>query len=412
MSRRSLSTHAVALSGASATGQFVMLVVFAMLGREVGPARLGVVSAAMAVAVVLSGLIDFGANALWTRDLSSGRLSGAEYAVRSFTKIAVGILASLVLTVVALLILPLRGYWGVGAILTSWVIAQTIQVALRAELKNVALAAALVLERLVLLAAYVGLARLLAPDTAFYLAYLTGAVAGAAYAWRATSPKYRVRPAHLRLRDAWRDAKYFGASAWLVTLQSMDVPIAAAAGGTTVAGIYGAVNRWTQPIALATNTFSALLIPVAARASSAREAWLRIRPAMWLPAASMVLSLAMAVLADRLVTFVMGEAFQGSVVVLQVLAVATGIVALNQPLAGVLQARGRDRYVAGALAVAVLTQLALLLPLVLLIGATGLALANLIAQVLLLGALGSPIVTRRHLWRTRQKPPSDDSLPR
>ncbi|HHV22387.1 MAG TPA: hypothetical protein GXZ30_12780 [Propionibacterium sp.] len=384
MSNR-LSLHAILVSGASAGGQLVMLVVFAALGREIGPTRLGVVTISMALAMVLSGLVDFGANNLWVRDLASGALPKSDYSRRATTKVLVGIGLGALISFVCLAVPPARPFGGIGVILSSWILTQTLHVALRADSRNTSLAVSLVSERAVLLVLYLGAALLgVHPEIAFFLSYALGALVGAGVAFALMDPAARPFRGLTRLPDAWRGAQYFGLGAIMINLSSLDSAIAGAVAGNTVVGYYGAVNRWTQPIMLASNTFTTLLVPVAAREPTMRDVWGRIRSTMWLPAGGAALCVLMGVFAEPLVLLIMGEQYAPSVPVLQILAVAVAIININQPLAGLLQARGHDRRVALLLAVAVLVRLGVLVPLVLIFGAMGIALAFVMGEAILL----------------------------
>lgn len=389
MNGRRLSLHAILVSGASAGGQLVMLLVFAAMGREIGPADLGVVGVAMSVAMVISGLVDFGANGLWVRDLSSRAMSELEYARRSATKILVGLAIGAVMVGVCLLVPSLREYWGAGATLFSWILTQTLHVALRAESKNVALSVSLLAERAGLLGGYFALVWLtpLRPETAFFFAYVLGAAVGAAVALLLMDANKRPRQRPASLRSAWRGARYFGIGSILINLSTLDTTIAAAVGGKLVAGLYTGVNRWTQPIMLASNTFTTLLVPVAARARDMNDVWQRIRSTLWLPAGGAALCLLMALVAEPLVLWIMGPAFADSVPVLRWLAAAVAVVSINQPLAGLLQARGHERRVAAVLMVSVPVRLLLLVPLVHLLGAPGVGLAFFVAELVLLAGL-------------------------
>lgn len=387
MRSANLSAHALLFASAAATGQVIMLIVLAAMGREIGPARLGVVAVTLAVAAAGAGVIDFGANSYWLRELAAGRLPGPEFGRRSGGKVAVSVVAAAALVLGALLSgPPLRAYWGVGLVLLAVVIVQTLQVAVKATERNAVFAAAVLLDRVVLglswLALRFGLR--LDPETAFYLAYLVGAAVDGWLCWRAVPGDMRPTLRGASLGTTWSGTRAFGVSTLLTTGQQLDTVIAGVVGGQVVAGTYGAVNRWTQPVALATNAFSTLLAAVAAKARDASDLMHRIRSSLWLIAVSVVGALGMAVLAEPLVLLVMGEAFAESALALRILGVGAAVNALTTPLLVVLQARGRERLVAGALAAAVSLQLALVAPLAVLDGARGVALAYLAAQTVLL----------------------------
>jgi O-antigen/teichoic acid export membrane protein len=397
MTGRRLSTQALIVAGCSAVGQLAMVGVLSHLGRGVGPDRLGVVASSIALAVVLAGLIDFGANTLWIRELASGRLSGTEFGARSAAKLLIGGGLAVVVGVLCLAF-GLGEYSGCALALASVVLSQTLQVALRAEGKNFRLAVAMVVDRGVLAGTYFLLRTTqLQPEAAFFTAYLCGAAADAAYVWSSIEHEHRPLWRAPAILSAWRGSRYFGVWTILNNLQSLDIVAAAAVGGAGVAGTYGAVNKWSQPISLATNAFSTLLLPVIASAQGIEGIWQRIRGSIWLPLVSVATAGAMAALAKPVVLLLMGSQFTDSVPVLQVLCLATALSSLSQPLVVILQGRNRDRLVARGMAAAVALQFAVLVPLVRTHGALGLSLAGLIAQSFLLVILATitVVVARR-----------------
>lgn len=383
--RSRLSLHALLVSSAAAGGQLIMLVVFAALGREAGPGRLGIVTISMTLAIVISGLVDFGANGLWVRDLASGALEPEDYARRATTKVLVGVVLAGVIISLCLVIPALRPFWGTGVVMVSWILAQTMHVALRADMKNSWLAVSMLSERLVLLALYLVLAAAgVNREFAFFSGYLTGAAVGAWVAFATMDPAKRPFRTPTPIGEAWRGARYFGLGSIMVNLSSADAAIAGAVAGSVTVGYYGAVSRWTQPIMLASNTFTTLLIPIAAREGTIRDVFARVRSALWLPAAGVVLCLVMAVAAEPLVLFIMGPQYAPSAPVLQILALAVALINVNQPAVAVLQARGHDRRVAFLLTMAVTVRLLVLVPLVWAFGAIGIALAFVFGETILL----------------------------
>ncbi len=364
-----------------------MVAVLAILGREVGPARLGVVAVALALGAVLAGVLDFGANSYWLRELAAGRLTGSQFRRRSGTKLALGLVVSTVLVAGAVVVGPAtRPYWGAGVVLLSVLWTQTLQVAVKAREHNTLLAAAVFAERLALGAAFFLMRAVLVPETAFYLSYLIGGLVSVVLCWRAVPRGVRPTLRGPDLRTAWSGTHSFGAATLLTTGQALDTVVAAAVGGPAVAGTYGAVNRWTQPIALATNSFSVLLAAVVAKAQGTADAWDRVRHSLWLPGLSVLAALAMALLAEPRVRAGMGGEVAASAPGQPVLCAGAALNPASAPLLVGLQARGREKLVATALAVAVSLQLLAVAPLVAAYGAMGIAVAALLAQVVVLGA--------------------------
>ncbi len=382
---RSLPIQSVLLAASTAGGQILMVFVLSSVGRQVGPASLGVVAVAMGAATVLAGLVDFGANSYWLRELSAHRLPAYDFRRRSGTKLIVGLSLAFAIAL-GLRMVGHTALSGGGFVFGGLVLSQTLQVAIRAESKNLRLAAIVLMDRVALVLGYLSLTHWghVAPDTGFYFAYLAGSVIDGGLCWRAARPELRPTFTSPLWLSTWRGSRYYGASVLLTTLQSLDVVIAAAVGGQSVAGGYGAVSKWTQPIGLATNSYTSLLAPVVARAESSAHVWGTIRRTLWLPSASILVALIMAVMAKPLVLLLMGEQFIGSIPVLRVLCAAASMSAASQLLLTVLQARGREKTVAASMALGVGTQLVLVGPLAYWFGALGVAYASLAVQFLLL----------------------------
>lgn len=383
-----LSRQALLLAAARAAGQLIMVAVQAMLARAVGVERFGAFAGALALAVVLSGLIDFGAGSYWVREYSAGRLPAEEFRKRSSGKMLIGVFGSSILVLV--------GAWGIwrdllfqaAGLLMATVVYQTSQVSLVAARRNSLLSLLVLLERLILGGTFLILVVYspLMPEFSLSAAYLLSGVSLAVAAGLLV-PDLRPDTRNMAWRRTWKGARYYGISTVLVSLQSTDVLIGGAAGGPAIAGAYGAVSRWIMPISLATQSFTSLLNPVISSAKNRDEAWRLMRKSLWLPGLSFLAAALMAVLADPLVLLVLGSGFSESSTVLRLMAFAAAMSSISQVAATVLQARRRERIVAGGLTTAVVAQLLLVAPLVHRLGAIGLAVAFVVAQALLLGVL-------------------------
>lgn len=384
-----LSGQAFVLSLVRAVGQLIMVAVLAVVARQVGVDRYGLLASAFAAAALLAGIIDFGAGSYWVREYSSGRMSPAELQARSSGKICAGLLAALALIFLGSLFPSTRFLSLGGGLLAASTLTQTLQGLLIATRQNARLSLAALIERLVLAGAFLALtaAGAVAPEVAFVIAYISGSVAFVSYAW---VPLREVRPSfrNISWQRTWAGAGYYGFSTCLISLQSADVLIGGAVGGQGAVGAYGAVARWTMPITLATQSFSTLLNPVASAAEGRHALWRVLRRSVWLPGVSMLVAVAVALLAGPIVPLILGDGFEESIPVLQFMALAAALSSVAQTAFTVLQARRRERIVALALATSVSTQLLLVAPLVVLFGATGLAVAAATGQCVLCLILG------------------------
>ena len=386
-----LSRHALLLAGARGVGQVVIVGVQAVVARDVGLEGFGVFASGLAAATVLSGLIDFGAGSYWVREYSAGRLLADEFRVRSAGKLSVGGLVALGLLSSGLFgVLPLKFAAIAAGLLVSSVTSQTFQVMLIASRKNVSLSLLALVERFILLVAFLVLwvAFKFASDVSLVVAYMCGSLALALLSRRSVmelAPVFRA-PAW---RRTWAGSGFYGLSTCLIALQSTDVLLAGAVSGPAPVGSYGSVSRWAVPISLATQAFASLLNPVVASAADRGDVWRRIRGSLWLPSLSVLAAVVMGTLAQPLVLLVLGTRYGDSVAVLRVVALAAALSSVAQIAFTILQARRQERLVAAGFGVAVFTQLGMVIPLVQRFGGLGLAISAAAGQFVLCFMLGS-----------------------
>lgn len=387
---QAVAVQAIALSAARGVGQVIMVLAIAGVARNVGVERLGMLVTSLALAAVLSGLFDFGANSYWVRELAAGRMSDATYSARSGTKLALGLTLSVIAGVMALVLFPGQSFWGVGPLLMSSLLSQTAQSLMLARGRPSRLILAALVDRGVLGVGVVALTlwTSIEPEPAFIVSYTLGSALGAIVCYSSISHSLLPRANAKSLSNIWEGSRYYGMSSAFVALQSLDIVIAGGVGGPSVSGTYGAVNRWTAPITLVTSAVAALQAPAIASARSKAEVWSRLRPTLWLSGGAGLAAIVMAMLAQPLVLVLLGAEFIAASDVLRVAALAAAVSAATQTLMTVLQARRRDRYVALAFASVVATQLALVVPLTAWHGALGTATASVIAQLMLFVALG------------------------
>ena len=256
---------------------------------------------------------------------------------------------------------------------------------LRADSRNFALACVILFEKLVHLAIFLalsyfsslsGVASIVISQV---ISALVAALASAILLGRRGIPKPNFGSAS----EIWLQDQYFGFSSVAITAQRMDIPLITAASGDYTAGQYGAVNRWTQPMGLLTQTFSLVVVPYAARANSIRGGLSAVGIAKLLPVGAVFVCLVVFFVAEDVVLIIMGEQFEGSVVVLQVLSVSTALGSLNQPVSALLQAVGQERAVSAVVVTGVTVGLALTFPFTVNFAAPGAAAALLIGQIIM-----------------------------
>lgn len=352
---RTPARQAAVLAGATGISQILLACMFVIAARLSSPAEFGLLGTAYAISLVGASIVDFGTNALWTRELVAERMIGDELRARAGGKLVVCLFAAGVVVVVVHLIAPGSVLVTAGPLLVGTALAQTAQVPLRARLRSDLVGAVTVADRLLALAVFGGL--LLVPGVdavvALAVALCCGLALDGAVALRLDGILRTAR----RPRNPYNGARHFGLMALAVNAQSLDIVAISALGGPVQAGLYAAVNRWTSAMGLLVTAFTSATTPFVARSGSLRQAFPQLRAALWMPCGAVMCCIVMAVTAPWVVGLLLGAEYEGSAAVLQILALGIIPAVAAQPLATYLQALGHDRVVATTLTVVVIVQL-------------------------------------------------------
>ncbi|MEU3453726.1 oligosaccharide flippase family protein [Micromonospora sp. NPDC006766] len=344
--RRGLAAQTVVLVVAGAGSQTLYAIVVALVASRAGPAAFGSAAGAMGVGGMLVGVVDFGFNAFSVRELAAGRITEESYWNRLRVLFAVAVAGALGITLAG--VSTSRPEFGLVAalVLLSRTAINGVVVPLRAARRVVKVAAVLLLERLVTLV----LAILLLATTAagalvvLWWSLAVGALAAVTAGVLLGDPP-RPRWVPTGLTEPWRATAGYGRFSLAVSATSLDVTLLAATGGSTQAGIYSAVSRWTQPVQFFAQAYSSAAAPAIAQASSSRAALHAVRRSLWLLCGAVVTCGALVALAPTAVSLVLGDTYRQSAGVLMVLAIGAAVVVVNQPLATFLQSRGHEKMV-------------------------------------------------------------------
>ncbi|MBB1196218.1 MULTISPECIES: lipopolysaccharide biosynthesis protein [Curtobacterium] len=381
-----MAHQAVLLAGATGLSQVLVAVLYLFAARGVGPGAFGSVVSAIALGTAAAGFIDFGTNNHWTRELARQAIGRDVFATRLFSKIVITIALAVIWTVVLGIAAPDSHLWLAGPIAAALVANQAYQVPLRSAARGDLVALVILSDRASATVFFFGLLAVQVPSTvALWIALASGSVLASLIA-RVLAPD-RVAGVRLRLVNPWVGARYFGITVVATSAQSLDLTLLSAVSGSAASGVYGAVSRWTQPMSLLAAAFSSALAPYAARSPDLRTAWSELRRALWMPIAAIGLAVAVFFAAPLVVDVLLGDDYAGSAGVLRLLALVVIPSIICQPLVVILQAFGRDRYVALIMVIAAIAQLVLVLVLGHASGALGAGQAALVSQLLILIAL-------------------------
>jgi O-antigen/teichoic acid export membrane protein len=395
---RGLGTQALLIAVATACGQVSIAVIFLLTARETSPANFGHVVAGVSLGVAVAGFIDFGTNNLWVRDLSLRSVSGSDVRDRMITKTLVSTLLSVTW---CLIVLPtdIKNLYAIaGPVATTTLLSQTLQVPLRSRSRGELVALSIASDRLSALGAFLTL-RLLGFETLESLCagLIVGPIIGLIVTWWAISIPTDQVFSGAKLRSPWKGSTFFGLSGAALSAQNLDLPILAFFGGGPAAGVYGAVNRWTQPMGLLASSFATAAGPYVARAGTLRNTWVALQRTIWIPAVAVLAALFVALCAPIIVEELLGAEYSGAVPVLRVPALASMLSVLSQTLSTTLQFLGNDRVVAVAAILSVFMQIGSVVIVADPYGAKGVAWSSFGAQAFLCGILAAFTVSKfRH----------------
>lgn len=390
---RSLGRQAIAIAGASGIAQLVNALIFIRVARVTSPANFGAVVAIISASSALAGALDFGSNTHWTREIASKRMSIEEYRKRLVGKLFIVLLIVLVVTIGIVLFGGDRRYLMGPPVALAIVFEQAAIVRLSAAAQGQRVAFAMLFDKVIVATAMatVVVSHRVVVDW-LWLCLTLGSIAGGSLAIMLARRGRERQWLALSRGNPWRGARSYGIFGLAVSVQGMDLALMSSLGGPYVAGVYGAVNRWTQPMSLLSASFSSASIPFVARANSSRAAIAALRKAIWLPMMSIIGCIVVAASAGPLVETLLGRLYADATEVLRLLAIAALFSVLNQPLVAFLQARRHESRVTWAMLSVLPVQFGLLVVLVPRLGAVGAGVASVAAQTALLFGLALSVV--------------------
>lgn len=378
--------------------QLLVSVLYILTARAMRPDEYGLIISSISLGIAIAGFTDFGANQYWVRELASQRLSHEALNARASTRFAIVLTLALATAIFTLTFAP--AFLATAVLLLSTSTVQTVLVPLRAIQRSESIGWLVILGRAISLTIFFALTHLqLSPAVALWASLALGDLLLIAFAYAVTPAEYRLQFEVSLAMNPWSGTKWYALSVVSTSAQQLDLPIVATVAGPGAAGIYGGVNRWTQPMLVAIGAFGSAAAPFIAATPQLRAVRTQLLRASWILIAAIGLSLTVFIAAPWLVTSILGEDFATSVPVLRVISIAMLLNAVTQPLLMTLQARKFDRLVAAILALTVTTQLIIVAVLAPKFGALGAGLGVLVAQVV---ALLSTLICIAAIIRRRE----------
>jgi len=385
----------MALVVGNGTAQLLVAAMYVLTARSMHPDEFGSIVTVIALGVVGAGFADLGANSYWIRELASRRLTQDELNVRVWTRFLVVLAAAVGVAVAAFFVSPMFIFTGVFLVSTSTV--QTVLVPLRAAQRSESVGWLIVFGRAVAIAIFlVQTAAGVRPGLALLTSLPLGNLALVMCAYAVTSAPNRLGFCVRPWGNPWSGTKWFAVFTIGTSASKLDLPIVAALSGPGAAGIYGAVNRWTQPLAVAVAGFTSAAAPFIAAETRLIKLRAQLLRASWILVLTIALCLGVLATAPWLVTSLLGADFSDSAPVLQLLVMAIILNTFSQPLLVALQSRHFDHLTAVITALTVVVQLSITVVLSPRLGALGAGIGMLVGQfVALFGAVISIAVMAR-----------------
>lgn len=362
-----------------------------LVARSLGVESFGVFAQFYACTLFASVLLDRGASSRWVKQLSRDK-TYADFACIARFRSHDTATGMLILTVSYVLLPQAAPYLSVvvgGAALANGRIYSAL-------LKDLDLVWRSTLVLTIERTALIGLVILLElgvskPNVAsFSVTVVLAFVVGAAMMKFLWPREFRALPKSgpLGRRDAYRGGGHLGTAALAVSLQGLDSVLIGIVANNSVVGTYAAVARWTQPIGLFAQSLSqGAYISLVGTSSAIKprsvvlSCWAVMTPAI-------LAAVGVALFSEVLVEMLLGSAYLGSAGALSLLSLGAVLSMLAAPLTALLQARGQEAAVALALAVGTAVQFAGVIVFVPSALATGAALAQVSAQVVILVLVG------------------------
>lgn len=347
----------VQLTLASGIGSAIAAVATVLVASRLAPAEWGRTATAIAWATLASGAILFGTHTHVVRDLASERRGPRDFLLLWHRLIAACLTGSAAAVVVAVALHSSVAWVSLTcAVAAAMVLRQAATAPPMAASQFLKASAATIVERVVILCAVLLVLAWWGVTSRTYLwaqvAGLSTAVVFLRVRW---GPEYRgFSPAGQVLRWAamWRGSWSFGLVAATAAISQLDIAFVSLLSGDKQAGYFGLASRFIMPLSLLGSAAASVALPLAAQEPGRLMAETYRR--RWAMAGALVaLAAVLTFLVPPLLIALVGHEYSPALPAVRMYCFATVLVTLNQPMAAVLQALRRERWVSRLLAIAV-----------------------------------------------------------
>ncbi len=332
---------------------------FALAARGLGPTVLGGQLTLLSLVIATVSIMEFGCNARAVRRIAQQETSNEVVSGEMFGKTLLTALGLSLVAVGAAFVVKTSLNVAVLAIAYGALLQQTqsSQSQLRANGRlRLSVLTVLVDKALALSVLLVSLALGTLAPAKLWLALICGVMVSSGLGFRGL----RLVFSDLRMRNPYAQGVAFGVASTATGLQPLDVAITGLVGGPHLAGIYGAVSRWTAPLMLLPITIGQNEAPRIAGAADNRAAWRFVRRGAILIAPSVIASLVIVVFARRVVAIMLGPEYATATDPFRILVMSVVLGGFGQLLVSYLQGRHQERAAAAILLSVVVVQMLLM----------------------------------------------------
>ena len=299
---RSLNFQSLALVLGSGIGQIFTAGLYILTARAMSPVEFGPVVTAVAMGGMGAALLDCGSGPYWVRELASRRIAQDELNSRASARFVIALVLAAVVVIVALLVAPL--FVATGVLMITMSTGQTLLVPLRGAMRAETVAWLVASSRAMSLVFYFGQVALgVTPGLALWTSLALGDLVLAFCAYVVTPAAHRLIFRVNSVRNPWAGARWYAVGTVGTSAALLELPIVGALAGPGEAGIFGGVNRWIQPMSMASAAFASAAAPFLAAATRIVELRGQLLRASWSLFMTIAYGVTLFLMAPRLVAW-------------------------------------------------------------------------------------------------------------
>jgi O-antigen/teichoic acid export membrane protein len=373
----------VLLMSASLIATIISAGILVLAARESSLSDFAWLVSLLAISALLVTIVDFGSNSFWLIRLSKIELDLSDWKKLAGEKIATGLAVGFVVLLTGVIF----GAHSlqVALLFLFQLVQQTLFVYFKVTNRNRVLASATLIDRLAALAASILVFGLPNEDgDLLFIPFLTGSIVSCiisiVFIRKEHLPAIKLTADYSK---NWTSTSNFGILSLIGSIRGTDVLVLGLVGGAGQSALYGSVSKWNMPMIVASGALTSVSTPIIARLGLTKSSMRRLAGPILLLTLTLAGAGLIIVFADFFVNMLLGDKYAQSSEILAIVILAGVFLSSNQTLSSWLQALGREATVAKVNIFTTTLQFVLLVPLGVVAGGLGAALALLASQVTL-----------------------------